>query len=217
MATHLAIIGCGGFGREVFALNDALKNRDEGYSEVTFFDDNPSEEDHDFVRQLGSEVMGSVSDLSRLSDYACIIAIGSPVVRSRVTAILSRAQLTYPTLIHPDATIASRVRIGKGVVIAAGARLSTNVWIHEHVHVDQNVTIGHDSWIGNHARLNPSSCVSGSVRIGARSLIGANSTVIQGLAVGPDVTLGAGSVLTKNTTGPATYVGTPARKRMTTG
>lgn len=83
----LVIVGCGGFGREVFSLVEALRQGGEEWAVEGFVDDNPSDLDLARVAELGSSVVGEVADLARRSEpVAAVIAIGSATARTAITA-----------------------------------------------------------------------------------------------------------------------------------
>lgn len=211
MSTGILIIGCGGFGREVVSILHALNAAGADWTVEGFVDDNPSERDLKAVAGLHMRVVGTVQQLvSREYSGNAVVAIGSGEVRKEITEKLS-ADVTYPVLIHPDATVGVRVNPGPGTIVAAGARLSTNIDIGRHVQIDQNATVGHDSILGEFCRINPQGCISGSVHLGAGSLIGANSTILQGLAIGDWSTVGAGAVVVRSVPIAATVKGVPAR------
>lgn len=212
MTQPLVIIGCGGFGREVHALVEALNRVQESYEVLGFVDDRPAVADLARIADLGAKVVGTVADLSRWHNPVnAVIAIGSAADRVAVDNALRGSRVEWAVLVHPDATIGSHIRLMEGTVVAAGARLSTNITIGRHVHVDQNAAVGHDCVIGDFARLNPQTCISGAVTIGAGGLIGAAATVLQGLRVGEDSTVGAGAVVTRDVAPGATVKGVPAR------
>jgi len=208
----LFIIGAGGFGREVFCIIRALEASGRGLNLEGFVDDGPSGPDLDRVAELGSRVVGRVDDMAKRHEpFGAVLAIGSASGRRAIAAHLSRSPVTYPVLVHPDATVGFKVRLAEGVVVAAGVRLSTNIQVGRHVHIDQNAVVGHDSTLGDFSRLNPQACVSGGVRIGPGALIGANATILQGLDVGDDAIVGAGAVVTRPVAASATVMGVPAR------
>lgn len=212
MSTAIVIIGCGGFGREVFGIVTAVNAAGGDWTVDGFVDDGPSPHDLKAVAALGSVLLGTVGDLAaRGESVTAVIAIGSPSVRRRITERFAEADVSYPTLVHPDATVGANVILGPGTVVAAGARLSPAISVGRHVHIDQNATVGHDTVIGDFVRLNPQACISGSVTIDDGGLVGANATILQGLRVGAGATVGAGAVVVRDVDQDCTVKGVPAR------
>jgi len=208
----LFIIGAGGFGREVFSIITALEASGGVSHPMGFIDDAPSPTDLDRVDVLGSQVVGSVDDLIRRTEpFSAVLAIGSASARRTIASRLSHSPVTFPVLVHPDATVGQHVHLAEGVVVAAGGRLSTNIEVGRHVHIDQNAVVGHDCNLGDFSRLNPQACVSGGVTIGSGALVGASATVLRGLEVGDDAIVGAGAVVTHPVPSSATVKGVPAR------
>lgn len=212
MSTSLVIVGCGGFGRELFSIVCALNVAGADWTVEGFADDHPSAADLDAVAELGSSVVATVAELAmRTVAFHAVLGIGSAAVRSSIADRLNQTPITYPVLVHPHASVGQRVDLAPGTVIAAGARLSTQITVGRHVHIDQNATVGHDCVIGDFARLNPQACVSGSVVLGRGALVGAHATVLQGLHVGDDAVVGAGAVVVRDVAPNATVKGVPAR------
>lgn len=212
MTGPLFIVGCGGFGREVFLLVNALTAVGQAWPVVEFVDDAPSAANLALVHALGSVHVGTVADLARRSEpFSAVIAIGDPTARASIAATLADAPVTYPTLVHPSSTVGSDARLEAGVVIAAGARLSTNIIVRCHTHIDQNATVGHDCDIGSYSRLNPQACVSGSVVLGDQVVVGAGATILQGLVVGGGAVVGAAACVVRDVSPGVVVKGVPAQ------
>lgn len=210
MPTPLVIVGCGGFGREVWSIAQAINAVSPTFDLMGFVDDDPAPAHREALERLDAALLGGLSWLDHSDPkFHAVIGIGSgPVRRSLDQRWPDR---TWATLIHPDATVGHDVRLSPGVVLAPGARVSTAVRIGRHVHLDQNATVGHDCVLKDYSRLNPQACVSGNVRIGPEAAVGASATVLQGLDVGDSAIVGAGAVVTRHVPPTATVKGVPAR------
>ena len=138
MTCPLIIVGCGGFGREVWAIVQALNDGGASWRVEGFFDDSPTDSSLERIQALDSAVIGTVADLAaRRTSYSAVLGVGSPLARSRIHAALAASPVVYPRLVHPDTTVGSPRVLGEGVVVAPGVRLSTNVTVGAHVHIDQ--------------------------------------------------------------------------------
>ncbi len=208
----LVLVGCGGFGREVYSLVHALNEHGESWDVVGFVDDGPAPADLSRIEQLGVPHLGGVESLQDCTpNLDVVVAIGSPAVRQRVVSQLAKYPVAFPSLVHPSATLGIQVTLGRGSIVAAGSRLSAYITVADFVHIDQQVAIGHDTRLDDFSRLNPSSCISGYVSIGVGALVGANATVLAGLEVGPWSVVGAGAVVTHGVAEGITVKGVPAR------
>ena len=115
------------------------------------------------------------------------------------------------TLIDPQATIGTDIRLGPGAIVCSGARLETNIETGRHVHVSENCTVGHDTRLSDYVTAFPQAAIAGNVTIGAGTTVGTQAAIIQGLDVGADVMVGAGAVVIRDVPDGVTAVGVPAR------
>lgn len=221
MSTPIVVVGAGGFGREVLdvieALNVASASQGDGsvpWNIVGVVDDSISTENLDRLGQRSIPYLGSTSEyLSSAAnpgvEYA--VGIGAPRVRRRVAEVFDGAGHSPATLVHPTATLGSKVVIGAGSVLCAGVRVTTNVVLGRHVHVNLNATIGHDTSIGDFVSLNPLASISGDCEIGDGVLVGVGGILLNGLRVGQDSTIGGAACAVRHVEAGTTVVGVPAR------
>lgn len=210
----VVIVGAGGFAREVLDVIEAIRqvSREPGPHVLGVTGRSASQQQ--LVRLAERGVNYFASDSAFLDDpprgAVFVVGVGDPAARAALAHMYRSAGLHAVTLIHPDATIGTHVRIGSGVVICAGARISTNVTLRDHVHVNPGALVGHDAVIGESASINPGAVISGEVTIGPRTLVGAGAVVLEHRAVGADCVVGAAACVTRDVDDGMTVAGVPA-------
>lgn len=214
MSEPLVIVGCGGHGREIFGIIEAINDGPGGerWKVLGFVDDYPRAGDMARVGRLGSTYLGTTAWLStveRGTHY--VLGIGSPQVRANVDRKIEVHNLRPATLIHPDSTIGEDNSFEPGVVIFAGARVTTDIRVGRHVHLNQNCTVGHDCVLGDYVSVHPLAAVSGACVVGERAMIGAGAVVLQEREIGPGAAIGAGACVVRDVAADLTVKGVPAR------
>ena len=122
---ELVIFGCGGFGREVADVVDAINAVNPIWQIVGFADDGPSPQDLERLHRTGRRHL-SDEDLAGLGPSVnYVIAVGDGQVRRRLSARLDGMGWSAAVLVHPSATIGAEVTLGPGTVICAGVRITT--------------------------------------------------------------------------------------------
>lgn len=211
----IVIVGAGGFAREVMDVIEAIQQtqptqtlRVIGATAVQMNQ-----------RQMGRLVQRGIHYLGADAEFLegapkgalYVVAVGHPPTRAALARTYRSSGLRPVTLIHPDATIGSRTRLGSGVVICAGARISTNVTLGDHAHVNPGALIGHDAALGDCTSINPGAIISGEATVGARTLVGAGAVVLEQRTVGSDCVIGAAACVTHDVSDGTTVAGVPAR------
>jgi len=203
-----AIIGAGGFGREVLALMQSVNSVKQAFNIVGFIDDGI-----DLGTKIGAiSVIGKVEDLAKLDVEAVVLAIGNSKVRERVAEKLPR-NIQTPNVIHPSVILenATSIKLGKGCVICAGNILTTDITIGNFCVFNLSSTIGHDAEIADFVSIMPGVNVSGGAKIERGVYIGTGAKLIKSSIIGSYSTIGAGAVVDCDVETRTTVVGVPAK------
>jgi sugar O-acyltransferase (sialic acid O-acetyltransferase NeuD family) len=206
----LAIIGAGGFGREVQSLVEQINAAKEEWELIGFYDDGIS------VGTIvnGLPVLGRVDQISAIGHSIYLtLAVGNPVTKKKIVEQISSPFVQYATLIHPQAIIGNRKwnSVGKGTIICGGVIITVQVAIGSHVILNLSCTVGHDTVIGNYSSFMPTVNISGEVEIGECVFVGTGAKIINQVTIGSNTTIGAGAVVTSNIPEYCTAVGIPAK------
>ncbi len=202
------IIGSGQHGRVV----QNILNLSKEFHPVLFIDDNIEI----YKKEInGLFVGGTINDLSSIKKEmkidSAIIAIGSPILRIKISEILKNENIELINAIHPTAVIDPLVKLGCGIVIDAGATLSPDPVIGDLVIINPNTSVNHDNTIGLASHLASGVSLGGDVHIGQRTLLGIGASVIPGAIIGDDCIIGVGAAIFKNVKDRSIMVGNPAR------
>ncbi len=206
---EIVVIGAGGHAAEVCAYLQAS--------------DRPillgCLDDHKAVGVAGDlPVLGTLDRLRELAATRPVVGIitatGDNALRrafvDRVEG-LNLPNLSWWTLVHPDASLGPSVTIGAGTCLAPGSIVTTRVRIGRHCIVNVKASISHDAIVGDFVNINPGVVVAGQTRIGDGCYIGAGATIIDHVTVGAGTIVGAGAVVIDDLPAGVTAVGVPAR------
>ena len=205
----IAIYGAGGFGREVKMLIDQINKVDNKYNFIGYFDDG-----YKIGQKInGYPVLGGINELNNFSsDLQLVFSLASPKVKEKLLMSISKRNITYPILIHPNCLIGDdNVTIGEGSIICAGNIITVDIVIGTHVILNLGCTVGHDTGIGDYSSFMPNVSISGEVNIGKGVYCGTGVKIINQLQIGEYTTIGAGAVVAKSLPTNCTAVGIPAK------
>lgn len=199
MNKPLIIVGASGHGSVAQEIAEL-----QGYESIYFLDD---------AAPIRTNVLGKVADFEKHAE-GCVffVAIGSNSVRERIYKQLKSKGARLVSLIHPNATVSGRAKVGEGAFIMAGAVVNANAVIGNGVIVNTCSSVDHDCVLKDFSHISVGAHLAGSVEIGERTLVGAGATVINNLSVCDDCIIGAGAVVIRNISKKGTYVGVPARR-----
>lgn len=193
---RLIIIGASGHGKVIADIAVKL-----GYIDIVFLDD-----DESIKECSGYPVIGKTNEAISM-DGDKIIAIGNALIRERISRNINEV-----TLIHPNASISRRVKIGEGSVVMAGAVINSDTVIGKGCIINTGASVDHDCVIADFVHVSVGAHVAGTCHIGERTWIGAGATVSNNVNICNDCMIGAGAVVIKNIEIAGTYVGNAARK-----
>lgn len=205
----IAIIGAGGFGREVKMLIDHINIKNKKYDFIGYFDD--VVEKNTLINNF--PILGKVDDINSINyDVAIVIAIADPNTKKKILKIIKNKKVIFPNLIHPNVQFdTDGVTIGKGCIICSSNIITVNVSIGNFVILNLMCTVGHDTIINDYCSFMPSVNISGEVVIEEGVYVGTGAVIINQLTIGENTIVGAGSVVAKSLPQNCTAVGIPAK------
>lgn len=204
----IAIIGAGGFGREVKMLIDHINQKERQFELVGFYDD--KHYDHPIN---GIPYLGKIEKINEADETLCIaVAIGDPKTKKKIIESISNPNIEFPNLIHPSVIIGQdNVKLGKGNIICAGVIITVDIEIEDFVILNLSCTVGHDTKIKNYSSFMPTVNISGEVVINEAVYVGTGAKIINLLEIGENTIVGAGAVVYKSLPANCTAVGIPAK------
>ena len=205
----IAIIGAGGFGREVKTIIDAINKQEPRFTFMGFYDDGFKKG----VLINGFPVLGGVDDINFIDEDFCIaIAIGEPKTKYLLYNKIKNARITFPSIIHPSVQISDDfVDVGIGNIIGAGTIITCNIQIKDFVILNLMCTVGHDTVIESFCSFMPSVNISGEVVVHEKVYVGTGAKIINQLEIGQGTVVGAGAVVSRSLPENCTAVGIPAK------
>lgn len=204
----IAIVGSGGFAREVLTLIEDINRQCATYEIVGFIDDDTSMVIH------GCPVIGNDEQINNTNEpISVVLAVGEPHLKRKIRNKYTNPLVKFPTIIHPSVLIGDNntVAIGEGCIICAGCILTTDIIIKDYVTLNLMCTVGHDTEIGNYCSFMPSVNISGEVKIEEGVYVGTGAKIINQLEIGKNTIVGAGAVVAKSLPANCTAVGVPAK------
>lgn len=204
----LAIVGYGGFAREVLTLINAINSNTPQYEIVGFVGEDKSQSVH------GYPVIGNDDEVNLTQEpLSIVIAVGEPRLKAKIRGKYNNPLISFPTLVHPSVIFGDKesIKIGQGSIVCAGCILTTDINIKDFVTLNLQCTVGHDTVIGNYSSFMPSVNISGEVDIKEGVYVGTGAKIINQVEIGEQTIVGAGAVVAKTLPANCTAVGVPAK------
>ena len=204
MSRLYLFLGRGGQGRDVL---DAALAADFDVAGVFAVDDQSRDK------------LGGVPDLGPADNWREYLsrgalffpAMGDSSDRAELAAAVVSAGGKLARIIHPQAVVSPRAKVGDGVFIAAGCVVAPDAVIEDLVILNANCSIDHDCYIGTAAQISPGVVFPGGVHVGDSAFVGAGAVALPGRRIGVGAVVGAGAVVTRDVPDGVTVAGNPAR------
>lgn len=200
----MAIVGCGGFGREVLSIIAELD-----YEPIGFLDADPKATAPGSLPVLGDDsLLKSIRE--KYDVDSVFIAIGDIGKRRELSVLAQECGLNLPEIIHPSARILTEHPVGNGSIIYPGAVIMSNCSIGSGVIINSAATLGHDTVVCDYCNINPGVNIAGKVTVKEQVFVGMGAAICENLTVGKGAVVGAGSVVLKSVPDNAMVCGVPA-------
>jgi acetyltransferase EpsM len=206
---RLLVYGASGHGKVV--ADAALVS--DSYDVQGFLDD---DEEKWGRKVLGLPVLGGSECLRTLGAGALIaLGIGSNERRKRIVEELATRRVSWATIVHRSAVIASSAQIGEGTFVGPLALVHTDAHVGRGCIVNSAAIVEHDNVLGDWVHVGPGAGLAGNVQVGAGTHIGMGARVLPGIHVGEWAIVGAGAVVTRELASGVVAAGVPARVKRT--
>ena len=176
----------------------------------------------DKFREIGEQemsypILGAEEDLPRLIEQygigSVFVAIGDNHVRSAVASKIGDLcpELIFASVVHPNAEVASKVKIGEGTVLLSGVTVNPFAKIGRFCILNTNSSLDHDSELADFSSLAPNAVTGGNCNVGEGSAIGIGAVLIHGVTIGKHTVVGAGSLVLESVDDFVVAYGSPAK------
>ena len=201
----IIIIGAGQHARVVLYN---IEEQDK-YDVIGFLDSNDSRIG-DFFE--GKKILGNYQkeDLRKLSENIgtnkFFIGFGNMKYRKKVFEYFINNGWEAVNIIHPNAVISKKAKLGRGILIECGCLITPNPIIGDNVVINTGSQVNHDNIIENHVYIASGVVLSGGIKILDDGVI-----ITLGCSVGENSLIGAGGVVTKNIPAGVVAYGNPCK------
>lgn len=161
-------------------------------------------------------VLGATDDPNflELLDQTCASFIAYRHMQKRKSCLkflIAEGKTAPISAIHPSATIAESIELGRGNYIGAQACLASDVTIGNQCIVHNGVTIESGTKIHDWVEIGAGSVIGDHVTLEEEVFIGIGATIIPGLTIQKGASIGAGSVVLGNVKSGEVLLGNPAK------
>lgn len=200
----IAIYGSGGFGKEVLEIVKKIKSE----KFILFIDDVNKSKYYNGIPILSFE---NFKKKHKISEVKIVIALGEPRSRRIIREKVEKFRYRLCTVIHPNATISDKSKIGSGCIICQYVVVGPQASIGSNSVLNIGAIAGHDVKIGTDTVISSKVNIGGGSKIGDDVYLGMNSCIKEQIKFGNGSVLSMGSVLHKSIDDNIVAVGNPAR------
>jgi len=192
LADKVYVLGSGGHAHTVAeSLSDCRHRQENGQPLQFIFIKKDDGETHASDRVIQEKELKTLQEPIQLFNGIGANPHLSPR-RSIFEAYYGQQNISFPTLIHPDASVASSAIIADGVQILRQVSIGSDVTIGENALIYSRSVVEHGSEIGNHCFIGPGAILCGDVQLAHSVFIGAGAIVLPGVEIGEGAIIGAG-------------------------
>ncbi|SCJ97253.1 2%2C3%2C4%2C5-tetrahydropyridine-2%2C6-dicarboxy late N-acetyltransferase [uncultured Eubacterium sp.] len=161
------------------------------------------------------EVVGTYEELEqyrrRYNTNKFFVAFGNMKYRREVYDKFISQGWEAVNIIHPQAVISPKARLGNGVLVECGCLITPNPIIGNNVVINTGSQVNHDNVIEDHVYIASGVVLSGNVRIEENTLLDDGVIVSLGKCIGSNSIVGAGAVVTHDIPKDVIAYGNPAK------
>lgn len=203
---RIIFIGAGGHGKVCAEIARLV-----GYDEILFLDDN-----RELFHCGEYKIVGIGENYLKFMDKNTyfFVSIGNAGARQKMQERIESSGGNIATLIHPDAVVSSSAEIGSGSVLMAGSVVNSSTMMGKGVIVNTSSSIDHDCRLSDFCHIAVGAHLCGTVELGSNTWIGAGAVVSNNIKICKDCMIGAGAVVLQDINEPGTYVGIPAKRKI---
>lgn len=198
---NLAIIGYGGFGKEIEFLIKSKFPR----IKLSIYDDINTTEN----------VLPIENILNVDYNLNCVIAIGDPKSRLNIYNKLKINKcIIFPNIIFSTFNsypFSKDILMGEGNIIMPNVTVGINSVIGSYNVIGMNVGLGHDVEIGDYNFIGPNSFLAGSVKIGDNCKLSFGTSFMQKSSIVSETNTMPYTVIYRKIKKSGTYIGNPAK------
>lgn len=209
-----AIIGAGGFGREVLPVaREQIGKMSESAYRLVFVDDGVQDKEVNGVEVISLSEFKAIAGTNKYFN----IAIGNSKVRQVIAQdMMASGARPFTVSSVGNSVILDGNTIGEGSILCPFATITSNVKIGSYFHANIYSYVAHDCVIGDFVTFAPGVKCNGNVTIEDHAYIGTGAIIKQGtpdrpIVIGEGAIVGMGAVVTKSVAAGAVVVGNPAK------